>query len=253
MPETASRGRKRRSPIIPFIALEKAVERANEFYKKEGKHAAPLAAAAQHWSYSLTSSGAHQTVSAMKQFGLMDDLGRGEQRKLKLSELAMSIILDDVPNSRERSKAIREAALEPKIFREMFNKWGMKLPSSETIRTFLRRDKAVNEDTLNGIVRNYTDTLEYANFSEYDNIPPTNLGFEDGGDDLDGINTDAATGKERQSPVVSREVFSLGDGVVTLEWPNTLDSDGLADVEDWLKVVLKKLKRLKSSPSKTYE
>ena len=67
------------------------------------------------------------------------------------------------------------------------------------------------------------------------------------------INTDAATGKERQSPVVSREVFSLGDGVVTLEWPNTLDSDGLADVEDWLKVVLKKLKRLKSSPSKTYK
>ena len=157
----------------------------------------------------------------MKQFGLMDDLGRGEQRKLKLSELAMRIILDDVPNSQERSKAIRKAALEPKIFREMFTKWGMELPSYETIRTFLRRDKAVNEDTLNVIVRNYTDTLEYAKLSESDKIPPTNPGFEDGGDDLDGkmINTDAATGKERQSPVVSREVFSLGDGVVTLEWP----------------------------------
>ena len=255
MPETASRGRKQRGPIIPFIALEKAVERAKEFYKREGRHAAPLAASAQHWSYSPTSSGAHQTISAMKQFGLLDDFGRGEQRKLKLSELAMRIILDDVPNSQERSKAIQEAALEPKIFREMFNKWGMESPSYETIRTFLRRDKAVNKDSLNAIVRNYTDTLEYAKLSESDKIPPDNPGFEDGGDDLDGkmINTDSATGKERQSPVVSREVFSLGDGVVTLEWPNTLDSDGLADVEDWLKVVLKKLKRLKSSPSKTYE
>ena len=52
MPETASRGRKQRSPIIPFIALEKAVERAKEFYDSEGRHTAPLAAAAQHWSYS---------------------------------------------------------------------------------------------------------------------------------------------------------------------------------------------------------
>ena len=45
---------------------------------------------------------------------------------------------------------------------------------------------------------------------------------------------------------VSREVFSLGNGVVALEWPDNLDAAGLGDVEDWLNLVMRKLKRLKA-------
>jgi len=48
---------------------------------------------------------------------------------------------------------------------------------------------------------------------------------------------------------VERETFPLGNGVVALEWPNTIDADGLQDVEAWLAVVIRKLKRLTTKTS----
>ncbi len=45
---------------------------------------------------------------------------------------------------------------------------------------------------------------------------------------------------------VAREVFALGDSVVALEWPESLDAEALEEVEDWLKLVMRKLKRLKA-------
>jgi hypothetical protein len=44
---------------------------------------------------------------------------------------------------------------------------------------------------------------------------------------------------------IAREVFSLGEGEAVLQWPTTLDADGIEDLEAWLALVVKKLKRLK--------
>jgi hypothetical protein len=43
---------------------------------------------------------------------------------------------------------------------------------------------------------------------------------------------------------VAREVFSLEDGEAVLQWPTTLDAEGVEELEDWLALVVKKLKRL---------
>lgn len=44
-------------------------------------------------------------------------------------------------------------------------------------------------------------------------------------------------------PGMAREVFSLGDGEAVLQWPTSLTADGLEDLEAWLALVVKKLKR----------
>lgn len=50
-------------------------------------------------------------------------------------------------------------------------------------------------------------------------------------------------------PGIAREVFSLGEGEAILQWPTTLNADGIEDLEAWLALVVKKLKRLKGVPS----
>ena len=53
-----------------------------------------MASARQHWDYGPSSSGGIQTEAALKQFGLLEVSGRGNQRRLKLSELAVRLVGD---------------------------------------------------------------------------------------------------------------------------------------------------------------
>src|SRR5580698_3610847 len=96
-----------RSPAYPYINLESAIKRAHEFYLKEQRNAAPLKVAAKHWNYEEKSSGAGQTAAAMISFGLMQDEGTGEKRKLKLTENALRIVLDTRADSESRAQAVK--------------------------------------------------------------------------------------------------------------------------------------------------
>ena len=45
---------------------------------------------------------------------------------------------------------------------------------------------------------------------------------------------------------IAREVFALEDGEAVLQWPTSLNADDVQELEDWLALVVKKLKRLKA-------
>ncbi len=297
-----AREKRHRSPAYPFISLKKAVERALEFYRKEHRHSAPLVAAAQNWGYGEKSSGGVQTVSALKQFGLLaeDGDGGGADRRVKLTERAIKILLDEVKDSQDRLMALKQAAMAPKLYAEMFNNWGVHLPSDETIRTFLRRDKGFNDDVLTTVIRSYKDTLEYAQLSKSDtvkdpSVTPAEVSIGDyvqwesqgalqfeGPRKVVGLSDDrthvfvegtatglpmeqiaktdpptqpsapsssaiwAPTPPPRASTGVARDVFALEDGEAVLQYPTTLNSDGVEELEDWLALVIRKLKRLKA-------
>ena len=53
----------------------------------------------------------------------------------------------------------------------------------------------------------------------------------------------------KPAPSIAREVFALEDGEAILQWPTTLNADGVQELEDWLALVVKKLKRLKAKQS----
>ena len=43
--------------------------------------------------------------------------------------------------------------------------------------------------------------------------------------------------------VMKEDVFSLAEGDVTLQWPVSLSADSYEDIEDWAKLMLRKIKR----------
>jgi hypothetical protein len=151
--DTNLKKNKDRSPNFPFINLENALERAYRLYQEEKKGSVPFAVAVKHWGYSLNSSGASQTVAALKNYGLINDEGSGTHRRIRLSELALRIILDNRPDSPDIGLFKRQAALSPSLTSEIYDKWPDSLPSEHNLHHFLVLDKKFNPDTARKVCK----------------------------------------------------------------------------------------------------
>jgi len=154
---------KDRSPNFPFISLEMALNRAKMFYAKEKRGAAPFKAVAEHWSYSPASSGALQTVGALISYGLMtDEGGARENRSLRLTDLALRVLLDQRPDSAEREEYLRQAALNPPVAAEIHEKWPDGLPSPATLHHYLVLDRGFGDQKAHSVIKILLLNQEFA-------------------------------------------------------------------------------------------
>jgi len=155
-----------RSPGYPALNLKVAIEKAHDFYKAESRNSAVLPVAVEHWGYSKKSGSGLKAVAALKSFGLIEVEGSGTSRRIKLSELALRIILDDRETSPDRPKAIATAALKPKIHKKLWDLWGLDIPSHGNIRHHLIFEEKFNEKFVNDFIKEYKSTIEYSKLAE---------------------------------------------------------------------------------------
>jgi len=169
-----SKKKRMRSPAYPYINLETAIKRAKEFYDREGRNAAPVGVAAKHWGYEVKSSASTQTAAALMSFGLMQDEGTADKRKVKLTANALKILLDNRADSREKDGLIKQAALAPRVHQQIWTKWGAVGISDENLEHALLFDwePPFNEKSVGGFIRQYRDTISFAKLSESDNGSP---------------------------------------------------------------------------------
>lgn len=296
-----------RGPAYPYIDLRKAVERTQVVADKGGgRQPMPPESFYALWNIGAKSSGARQTIAALGYYGLVDYIGRGNDRRAKLTELAKRIVFDQQEDSPERAAAIREAALEPPIFRELFDRFGHIVPADSVLQTYLMRDKSFTKQGAETATDNYKSTFEYAGLGEPDKKSDENVSnrgdagveyggarvgdlidYESGGSianaapmrvravSLDqawvfvdgsetGLEMEQVIVRERPSgegeqkerptlplakrdqeldetkPGTRRAIFPLDDGDVTLTFPEGLSAEALTDLDDYLKIFLKK-------------
>jgi len=165
---TAHKPKRDRSPAYPGIDLAQAIDRANALYEAERKNAAPIEAVLHHWGYSPGSGRGLVTLAALKHFGLLIDEGSGDRRQARLTPRALRIILDSRDDSVERGRAIREAALEPKIHRELWRKYEGDLPSDATLKTYLSLEKSFTDRAVRNFIPQFRRTVAFA---ELENSP----------------------------------------------------------------------------------
>jgi hypothetical protein len=161
-----------RSPAYPFVNLEGALLRARQFHAKEQRNAANVAVAATHWGFKSDSSNAAQILAALISFGLLQDDGVGDKRTVRLTQNALRILLDTRPDSKEREELIKQAALAPKIHRELWKKWGTKLPSDAQLRHTLLFEWPMpfNENSVGYFIREYKSTIAFAKLLDSDKV-----------------------------------------------------------------------------------
>ena len=156
-----------RSSKFPFISLEKALDRATKFYEHERRGSAPYPVAAQYWGYKASSSGAIQTFAALRSYGLLE----GTPKNMRLSDLALRILMDNRSDFAERNQLKRQAALNPPIAAKIRQKWPDDLPSDETLNHFLVLELGLNESTASktiGIIKENEQIID----SSHSAIPP---------------------------------------------------------------------------------
>lgn len=162
-PDPEPRSKLERSPSFPFISLKKAIERATLLWEGHRREAARLITVAPTWGYSAKSSGLLQTVAALKQFGLIEDFGSGDERKIQLSDLARRIISDQRPGAKET--ALKEAALKPKLFSE-YTKWIGDPPSESHCLSELELDRGFTPEAARTFLRSFFETANFAGLTE---------------------------------------------------------------------------------------
>jgi hypothetical protein len=167
--------RRTRSPAYPSFGLEEAIRKADILYEEEDRHQFPVDSMAHHWETKVTSSGFLQAISALKQFGLLTDQGTGSSRRLRLSELALDLLAHDEGSPR-RAELIKEAALTPKIHRELWDAYfagGGSPPSDSTIRVYLLRERTppFNKDSVDALIGQFRATIAFANLRQSDIMP----------------------------------------------------------------------------------
>jgi len=194
----AHKPKRERSPNYPGIDLGEALERATKLYDMEGKNAAPLSTVLQHWGYKPQSGAGLVAVAALKKFGLIDDEGKGDRRRTRLSDLALRIIRDDRPDSRERVEAIQEAALTPPIHRELWSEFKGSLPSDENLRYTLKMYKGFTDLGAKEFVRQFRSTIAIAKLPESDMLSGDEEDKEE--DESEGLMTPPATLQDAPPP-----------------------------------------------------
>jgi len=157
-----------RSPAYPAFHLEAAIGYAEAIYDKERRHSAPVAVAARHCGTELTSSVGLRLISGLKQFGLVVEEGRGEDRQIRLSDRALDILLAESPDSPNRMEAVRQAALHPKIHKDLWQHYAGNLPSDESMRAYLIRKLEFNDKKVGRFIKEFRATLAFAELTQSD-------------------------------------------------------------------------------------
>ncbi len=239
-----------RSPNFPFINLEDAIKRTEDFYDREGRNWANIEIASKHWGYSSVASGGALVIAALTAFGLLEDEGARETRKVRLSEAGQKILLDKRPKSQERQAHLQKAALRPKIYGELWEKWGGALPSDQNIEYLLVSEMGFNPKSIPRFIEDFRHTLAFAGLSgkiplEEPQIQPETA--EDG----ENHSRNGSTAKVSFLPKsgMNQDVFTLEEGDVTIQWPKALSNASYKDLEDWLELIKRKAKRaIRNSP-----
>jgi hypothetical protein len=151
------------STRFPFINLEKAIFRAEQLYAADraGKPMA-IPTAFEVWGYSPKSSGAFQTIAALKSYGLIEDEGANADRRVKLSSTAKRYFLDERDNHRKGMLAL--FALEPPLFKALWDrdKWSDGVPADPVARSHLKIERHLNDQSARALLGIFKENIQYA-------------------------------------------------------------------------------------------
>jgi hypothetical protein len=148
--------KKERSPNCPKISLEYALELVKKLYAKAGKAQIRPEVAVGPLGYSGLNGAALGTLGALSQYGLVD---RERGQSVAVSPLAVKLIHPLNPEQEATSK--REAALNPKVFNQLFTE-GYHQCSEDVLANHLVQSEFTH-DSAKRIARVYKENAEFAN------------------------------------------------------------------------------------------
>lgn len=253
--DAAEERTRERSPSFPFIPLQKAVDRLRQMAHSHKRSPARPGMLGPTWGYGQKSSGLSQTIAALRAYGLIEDIGKGEDRKMNITDLGWRILNDTRPGAREQ--AIKEAALRPRLIAEYANHWVNDRPSDSHRISELNLDRGFTPEAANLFLKVFDETVSFANLTGSDNLSPSPAEPEQPVNQLEQLRMrpDANPGGRRPAhfygegdplpgpvmqelPSVPRATLPLKEGVAALELPQGLSPRSIKALRAWIEVMI---------------
>lgn len=160
---------KHRSPAYISIGLKEAIEKINILWEHEKRNEIAVDVVAGHWKVAPKSSSTLMAISTLKKFGLISDRGSGDQRYIKLTDLAYGILKADV-NTTTWIKLVQKAALSPKIIAELWETDKENPKSTPNLKKYLEFEKSFNPTVIDSFIQTYRDTISFAKLGIGDKV-----------------------------------------------------------------------------------
>jgi hypothetical protein len=233
-----------RSVNYPFVTLEVAAERARELWASVGTNKVPIPTAGAAWGYAEKSSGLRSTVSALKQYGLLQDIGEGGKRRVRLTDRAVDILIE-APDSPKHRDALKAAVLSPKIYREIFDRFPGGFPAQDhAISSFLLRERRFNRKSVTRFIAGLRADIQFAGVDRARAAPPPRTYQATAPSAASPARSDAPDENTREGGF-NQDVYTLGsEGKVLLQWPEKISQESYDELSDWIELQLKKIARI---------
>lgn len=245
-----AKGTRHRSPNYPAIGLREAVDRVRTLYTADKRAGAPLEAAVRHLGFSGPHGGAMVVISALKKYGLVEE----SNKRIMPTQRAIAILVFPDGDPRKRA-ALKEAALGPSIYRELFERYKENghLPSDASLSAELEAEAGFNPNAIPDFIKDFKGTTLYAGLTDEsgliltesgngapDSVEPTVSAMES-----DASKIDAKPDPPSPAPMIGsrHDVFSLAEGPVTIQWPAALSAESYEDLSAWLDILKRKIGR----------
>lgn len=165
-----------RSPNYPAMSLKRAIDKIIVWYKADGLVASPRDAAMAHMGFEKFTGDAGRLLSTLKSYGLVQEA----EGRLKLTQRGIDIVArpDDDP---KRLVALKEAALAPAIYRDLFKEYGVNLPSDATLKAELIASKGFNPKAVDEFIKDFRTTLKNGGVSDSQVLESKEKDLEDEG------------------------------------------------------------------------
>lgn len=149
-----------RSPRFPGHSVNDAIEFARRIY--DGAHTSQIDSltAIKLMNFSGKSGASATALGSVRQFGLIEGVGE----KTRISNLALKILEPESPT--ERMEALREAAKQPEVFRQVYDRFDARIPAAnEPIRAYLIRELGFSKSGAEDCLRSLRETIEQSDLN----------------------------------------------------------------------------------------
>jgi hypothetical protein len=145
-----------RSPNYPGFPLEDAVKNTQQMFKVASRSAVAPVVAVKAWGYTSLNGLSRVRLAALRAYGLIE-VEKGGNVKLSRRGLTLSLRSHDSP---EYTAAIKEAALTPPIFQDLYEtKNGV---ADEALQHHLVVDRKFSLDGAKRVIEIYRANCEFA-------------------------------------------------------------------------------------------
>lgn len=153
---------RQRSPNYPALGLTEAIEKVRALFERERRTVVDSVAAVAAFGYNGLNGPARSTLSALRKYGLIEHSKNG----VRVSDLAMRILHPEGQD--EARQAVREAALRPDLFRELYESHAQ---ASETaLQSHLIR-RGFSASGAQQVIAAFRDTLTIAKLPDSEYTP----------------------------------------------------------------------------------